>query len=239
MILTLSFIEKICYSTYIALSCKEDTLPQFTSYSQHELEILAPLGGPDFVERVVKTIRTADAAAYSNCLTMFSDPNHCDVIGEMRRTKINEELAGLAIAMGLDYSYEKPGRQRYNNLVIRAEDTILTVARMYGWNRVSRPSGFRVDLAQMRLNLFGETDDAYTVPDDNVRALILTYEVGLAADHPVVTNIELHEIGVSPEDVTCRIDLGAKVGVQSVNTHEVVFDDFDIKPKEGLMWKHA
>lgn len=214
-------------------------MPQFASYNQHELKILEPLGGPDFVERVVKTIRSADAAAYSDCQTMFPDLAHCDVLGEVRRTKINGALAGLATAMGLDYSYEKPGKQRYNNLVIRAKDTVLTVARMYGWNRVSRPSGFRTELAQMRLDLFGETDEVYTVPDDNVRALILTYEVGIAGDHPVVTNIELHEVGVSAEDVTYRIDLGAKVGVKSVNTHEVVFDDFDIKPKEGLMRKHA
>ena len=214
-------------------------MPQFASYNQHELKILEPLGGPDFVERVIKTIRTADAAAHSGCQILFTDFAHCDVLGEVRRTKINEALAGLATAMGLDYCYEKPSRQRYNNLVIRAKDTVLTVARMYGWNRVSRPSGFRTELAQMRLNLFGETDEAYSVPDDNVCALILTYEVGIAGDHPVVTNIELHEVGVSAEDVTYRIDLGAKVGAQSVNTHEVVFDDFDIKPKEGLMRKHA
>ena len=214
-------------------------MPQFASYNQHELKVLEPLGGPDFVERVVKTIRTADAAAYSDCQTMFLDPAHCDALGEMRRAKINEALAGFAVTMGYDCCYEKPGRQRYHNLVMRANGTVLTVARMYGWNRVTRSSGFRNEFAQLRLDLFGETDNAYVIPDDNMHTLILTYEVEMAGDHPAVTNIELHEVGSSPEDVICRIDLGAKVGVQSVSTHEVVFDDFDIKPKEGLMRKHA
>lgn len=214
-------------------------MPQFSSYTQHELEILEPLGGPGFVERVVKTIRTADAAAYNDCQTIFLDPTHCDALGEVRRAKINEALVGFAATMGYDCCYEKPGRQRYHNLVMRANGTVLTVARMYGWNRVTRSSGFRNEFAQLRLDLFGETDNAYVIPDDKTHTLILTYEVEMAGDHPVVTNIELHEVGSSPEDVICRIDLGAKVGVQSVDTHEVVFDDFDIKPKEGLMRKHA
>lgn len=214
-------------------------MPQFSLYTKHELEILDPLGGPGFVERVVKTIRTADAASYSDCIAMFPDIAHCDVLGEIRRARISDALAGSAKAMGIECHYEKPGRQRYHNLVMRANGTVLTVARMYGWNRVPRSSGFRTDFAQLRLDLFGEGGDEYLMPNTNVRTLILTYEVGMAADHPVVTNIEIHEVGVSPEDVLCRIDLGAKVGAQSVNTREVVFDDFDIKLKEGLMRKHA
>ena len=208
-------------------------------YSQHDLAILEPLGGASFVDKVVKTIRTADAAAYSECQAAFSDLEHCDAVGEHRRAKINEELAGLAAAMGLDCHYEKPEKQRYNNLVIRAEGTLLTVARSYGHGHISRPSGFRSDLAQMRMNLFGETDKPYSVPDDDVRVLILTYEVGMAGSHPVVTKIELQEIGASPADVTYRIDLVAKVTGRTINMPEVVFDDFDIRPKEGLMRKNA
>lgn len=214
-------------------------MPLNISYTNHELAILEPLGGPEFVERAVKTIRTADAAAFNGCRTAFSDFAHCDVLGEVRRSKIIEGLAGLANAMGLDYCYEKPRNQRYNNLIIYAKDTVLTVARMYGWSRVSRPSGFRASLAQMQLDLFGESDAADTILDDNVRVLILTYEVGEASSYPVVTNIELHEVGTSPEDVTCRIDLGSKVGIQSLNTQDVIYDNFDIRPKEGLNTKHA
>lgn len=214
-------------------------MSNFNLYTQHELTILEPLGGPAFAERIVKTIRTADAAAYNDCRTMFTDLTHCDVLGEIRRTKINEALIGLAKAQGLSFTYEKPGKQRYNNIVIHAAGTMLTVARMYGWNRVTRPSGFRVELAQMQLNLFGEDDIAYIAPDDGIRALILAYEVGVIADHPVVTNIELHEIGTSPEEVTCRIDLGARIRTRSVPTNKIIFDDFDIKPKEGLLKKHA
>ena len=214
-------------------------MPQVASYNQHELKVLEPLGGHDFVERVVKTIRTADVAAYGDCQTSYRDPAHCDALGEMRRARINDALAGFAATMGFDCRHEKPGKQRYHNLVMRANGTVLTVARMYGRNRVTRPSGFRDAFAQLRLDLFGETDNAYVIPDGDGQTLILAYEVGMAGDHPVVTSIELHEVGSSPEDVICRIDLGAKVGVQSVNSHEVVFDDFDIKPKEGMMRKHA
>ena len=211
----------------------------FSLYSQHDLAILEPLGGAPFAEKVVKTIRTADAAAFNDFQKMFPDIQHCDSLGEVRRDKINNAIAGLAEAMGLEHGYEKPGKQRYNNLVIRTDNTVLTVARMYGRNRVARPSGFRAELAQMRLDLFGESDKPFGVPDDQVRALLLTYEVGLSLGHPIVTSIELHEIGTSPEDVTYRIDLASKASVQSVNTTETVFDDFDIKPKEGLLRKHA
>lgn len=214
-------------------------MPNITLYSQHDLAILEPLGGIAFVEKIVKTIRTADAAAYSECKSAFSDLAHCDVIGEFRRSKINEAIVGLATAMGLDCAHEKPGRQRYNNIVIRAKGTLLTVARSYGRNHVSRPSGFRSELAQMRMDLFDESGTPYTAPDDDIRVLILAYEVGMAGDHPVVTKIELQEIGTSPADVIYRIDLGTKAARAALNTHDVVFDDFDIKPKEGLMRKNA
>lgn len=104
-------------------------MPQFTSYNQHKLKILEPLGGPDFVERVVKTIRTADAAAYNDCQTIFLDSAHCDALGEVRRAKINDALVGFAATMGFDCSYEKPGRQRYHNLVMCANGAVLTVAK--------------------------------------------------------------------------------------------------------------
>lgn len=214
-------------------------MPNIALYNQHDLAILEPLGGIAFVEKVVKTIRTADAAAYGECQSAFTDIAHCDVIGEFRRSKINEAIVGLATAMGLDCAHEKPGRQRYNNVVIRAKGTLLTVARSYGRNHVSRPSGFRSELAQMRMDFFDESGTPYVAPDDDVRVIVLAYEVGMTGDHPVVTKIELQEIGTSPADVTYRIDLGAKAAGATLSAHDVVFDDFDIKPKEGLMRKNA
>ena len=208
-------------------------------YGRHELDMLAPLGGVAFAEGVVKAIRTADAAAYNDCQAIFLDPWHCDVIGDIRRAKINESIAGLAVAMGLDCHYESPDGQRYSNLVIRADDTILTVARMYGRRRVVRPSGFRAELAQPHLDLFGETGMAYVVPDDCLRSLILAYEVGRVGGHPAITGIELHEIGVAPDDVTCRIDLMARANMHLAIPAKDSYDDLDIKPKEGLTRKHA
>ena len=141
--------------------------------------------------------------------------------------------------MGLSCHFEKPERQRYHTPVITADGTVLTVARMYGHNRVSRPSGLRCDLAQMRFELFDGMGDMTSAPNDNVRVLILAYEVGIAGDSPIVTDIELQEVGTSPELVTYRMNLAAKVESRSVADHEVVYDDFDIKPKERLLRKHA
>lgn len=205
-----------------------------SSYTNHELEILRSLGGPGFVEDVVKAIYTAFNSAIRHCQATFIDMSSCDVVGDVCRAKINEAILGLAFVRGLRCTNEKPERQRYHSPVIRADGTVLTVARMYGSNNVTRPSGLRCNLAQMRL--FDLDDAAY---DDEVRALILAYSIALEGNRYVIKQIEIQEIGTSPEDVTFRIDLLSKVAVQSVSAQEVVFDDFDIKPKEGLLRKHA
>lgn len=209
-------------------------MPRWSMYTPHELEILRPLGGPVFVDRAVKAILTAVKAAVSDCRANYIDVVSSDVVGNNCRAKINEAIVGLAAACGLELTIEKRRRQRYHCPVIRAGGTVLTVARMYGPNNVTRPSGLRCDLAQMRL--FDSDAAAY---DDDVRALILAYLLVPEGDQHVVKRIELQEIGTSPEDVTFRIDLLARAAVQSVSVQEVVFDDFDIKPKEGLLRKHG
>lgn len=210
-----------------------------SAYTQYELEMLAPLGGPSFVERVVKAIRAADAAALNGSSALFDDVESCDVVGDIRRAKINEAIGGVATAMGLSCRFEKPEKQRYHTPVITADGTVLTVARMYGCNRVSRSSGLRCDLAQMRFELFDGMDDLTSIPDDNIRVLILAYEVGMIGSTPIVTDIELQEIGISPDQVTYRMNLVAKVESRTDADYEVMYDDFDIRPKEGLLRKHA
>ena len=210
---------------------------QCSLYTPYDLEILRPLGGTDFVEHAVRAVRTGFKAGISHCRADFADMSSCDVVGDYCRAKINEAVAGLAAASGLECTYEKPERQRYHSPVIRAGGTVLTVARMYGKRNVTRPSGLRCNLAQLRL--FDLDDTRSFAYDDDVRALILAYSLRAKGQRYLIQRIELQEIGISPEDVTHRIDLLSKVAVQSATTQAVVFDDFDIKPKEGLLRKHA
>lgn len=203
-------------------------------FTPHELDILRPLGGPIFVDRAVRAICTAFNAAINDCQVIFTDVASSDVVGHNCRAKINEAIVGLAAASGLECTIEKPRRQRYHCPVIKADGTVLTIARSYGRNNVTRPSGLRCNLAQMRL--FDMDDAAY---NDDIRALILAYSLVLEANQHFIERIELQEIGTSPEDVTFRIDLLSKVSVQPATAQEAVFDDFDITPKEGLLRKHA
>lgn len=214
-------------------------MPDSGPYTQRELSLLSPFGGPEFAEQAVRSIRSADAATYNDCRALFLDPKYCDVIGEVRRAKIHEALVGLAEKRGLRYSFEKPERQRYNNLLIQAGGSLLTVARMYGRHRLSLPSKFRCDFAQTRLDLFGETDSSYIIPDKLFKTLVLAYGVGIVRGRPMVTGIELQEIGLSPRDVTLRIDLASKIDAQFIGEREAVFDDFDIKIKENRGKRYA
>lgn len=206
-------------------------------YTPHDLEILQPLGGPTFADHAVKAVQSGFMAAISHCQANFTDMSSCDVVGDVCRAKINEAICGLAVARGLECTNEKPERQRYHSPVIRANGTVLTVARGYGKNNVTRPSGLRCNLAQPRL--FDLDDDCPSVYDDGVRVLILAYSLAAEGERYCIQRIELQEIGISTEDVTHRIDLLSNVAVQSVPAQEVVFDDFGIKPKEGLLRKHA
>ena len=209
---------------------------QCSLYTPYDLEVLRPLGGTDFVEHAVRAVCTGFKAAISHCRANFIDMSSCDVVGDFCRAKINEAVLGLAKARGLECTNVKAERQRYHSPVIRANGTVLTVARMYERN-VTRPSGLRCNLAQPRL--FDLDDSRNPTYDDDVRALILAYSLASMGKQYSIQRIELQEIGVSPEDVTHRIELLSKVAVQSAPAQEVVFDDFDIKPKEGLLRKHA
>lgn len=207
------------------------------AYTPYDLEILQPLGGPSFAEHAVKAVQSGFKAAISHCKASFTDMSSCDVVGDVCRAKINEAILGLAAARGLECTNEKPERQRYHSPVIRANGTVLTVARMYGRHNVTRPSGLRCSLAQPRL--FDLDDSCLSAYDDGVRALILAYSLEVEAKQYSINRIELQEIGISTEDITHRIYLLANMTAQSVSTQEVVFDGFDIKPKEGLLRKHA
>lgn len=204
------------------------------AYTEFDQDILRPFGGNRFAANAVKAILSADKRAFRAAGMIFDDMENRDSVGDIRRDLINENVIGSAQAMGLSCLYVTPSRQRYHNPVIFAEGAKMTISRMYGKKRLSRPSRFRDSLPiDGQLSLFGSTNEAGTVPESPARALVLAYRLDTIAGKPFVAEIEIQLLRNGSQDVIHRIDLMEKEQPVIIDAYrDDFFNELEVKPKD-------
>lgn len=201
--------------------------------TEADMEILKTLGGPVFAKKAVVAITSAIESVRKQAGILYEDVANCDVIGEMCRAKINENIRFLAQGQGQDVTIEKPRKQRYGNVLVTVGSTLLTVGRGYGPNHLVKDSMFRQALTsdplQMKLNLYGDEEPEF---DEAPTALILAWGITVNNGIPSVTRIELQQVIGSPRYVVAKIDLlEARSNVLTINMPYIYDDALDVKPK--------
>lgn len=205
--------------------------------NEQDAAFLELFGGPDFARKVADSILGAVEQANLSMSVLFDDLANCEALGEVCRSKVNENIRQLAKARGMEVAMEKPSSQRYRNVLISVPGARLTVSRGYGLDHAASGSGFKRRLSecplQMSLDLFGEGESRYRQQQGDVSAAIIAWGLetmpnGIA----VVSFIELQEVLGSIDSIQTRVDLlGMHVGHGQAFVPNMYDDSMPVTPK--------
>lgn len=203
--------------------------------SNHDLKILVPMGGVAFASRAAGCVADAAESVWDAAKKTYEDVEHCEAIGEMCRSKVNENFRFLALAIGCDVARHRPESTRYDNVILRFDGAQVIVGRGYGNGHLIKCNEFRDEFAcssQMTLDLFGDHDSDPSVPEVECTPLVLSWGIETYLGRPSVTFVELQEISGSPQNVIHCIDLlNMRDDSLTIGAQYLYDDDIQVVPK--------